>query len=327
MRFAMILLASLWLAGCTSLAAPSPGLTAIGEAREKATAALPEPLVSAMPPEGQTIPDVLRCLRGQNATIVSAHRGGWGPGYPENAIETFAHTLARGPMILEVDIRRTADGVIIALHDDTLERTTTGEGAVSAMQFAELVNVRLIDEAGTVTDFGIPTLADVLVWARGRAFVQLDVKATVPIEEVVAAVVKADAISYAAVIVYSAEHAIRAAQTDPRVAISVEIQDKNRLDTLIAAGIQPRRLMAWTGVHRAPIPEVWDLLHAADIPVAFGALWYIDADVRESGDASIYREIADGRVVVIATDIHWTAYDALRERQDTVAAFQHCTAG
>ena len=82
--------------------------------------------------------------------------------------------------------------------------------------------------------------------------------------------------------------------------------------------------MAWTGVHAAPVPDTWDMLHAIDIPAAFGALWYIDNEVRESGDASIYRDIADGGVVVIATDIHWTAYDALTERQDTLGAFRRC---
>ncbi|WBQ11942.1 glycerophosphodiester phosphodiesterase family protein [Hyphomonadaceae bacterium BL14] len=317
----------LWLAACSAPEgapgmAPAPPATA-----QPARAALPEPLIPAVTPDGQIIPDVLRCLHSQGAALISAHRGGWGPGYPENAIETAAYTLSRGPMILEIDVRRTADGVIIALHDDTLERTTNGAGAVSEMDFADLADVRLVDQDGAVTDFAIPALEEVLDWARGRAFVQLDVKSSVPVEEVAAAVVEADAIGYAAVIVYSAEEAIRAAGVDPRVAISVEVQDQDRLDTLMAAGVAPERLMAWTGVHRAPVPDIWDMLHAADIPVAFGALWYIDADVRESGDVSIYRDIADGGVVVIATDIHWTAYEALSERQDTLAAFRACTAG
>lgn len=334
----------LWLAACSAPqdapqapppsepGAASPGAAASApdvpsSPEQSVSAALPEPLIPAVAPEGQIIPDVLRCLHDQGAALISAHRGGWGPGYPENAIETAAHTLSRGPMILEIDVRQTADGVIIALHDDTLERTTTGEGVVSEMNFADLADVRLVDEDGAVTGFAIPALEEVLDWARGRAFVQLDVKSTVPVEEVAAAVVAADAMGYAAVIVYTGEEAIRAAGVDPRVAISVEIQDRERLDALMAAGVAPQRLMAWTGVHRAPVPDIWDMLHAADIPVAFGALWYIDADVRASGDASIYREIADGGVAVIATDIHWTAYEALSERQDTIAAFRACTAG
>ncbi len=323
--FAIAALAGVWLAACSQPDATTPGPAPGGETAAS-NGALPEPLVPAVAPDGQIVPDVLRCLREEGVAMISAHRGGIEPGYPENAIETFANTLARGPMILEIDLRRTADGVIIAMHDDTLERTTTGEGAVEDMTFAELADLRLVDQTGAVTEFSIPALSEILDWARGRAFVQLDVKTSVPIDDVVTVVAEADAIAYAAVVAYTAEDAILAAETDPRVAISVEIQDQDRLDTLLAAGVGPERLMAWTGVHRAPIPDVWDMLHEADIPVAFGALWYIDAEVRESGDASIYRYIADGGVVVIATDIHWTAYDALTGRQDTLGAFRDCIA-
>ena len=288
------------------------------------TSVLPEPLVAADVPVGKIVPDVLRCLRDRNTTLVSAHRGGWGPGYPENAIETLAHTLSRGPLIIEIDIRRTADGVLVVLHDDTLERTTTGTGAVSELMMEEISNLQLVDTEGTVTDFRIPLLSEVLEWARGRALLQLDVKSSVPVEEVVAAVAEHDAIGYSAVVSYTLEDALRAAAANPRVALSIEITDRERLEALIAAGVAPGRIMAWSGVHPAPVPDIWAMLREADIPVAFGALWYIDTAVLETGDASIYSEIADGGVAVIATDLHWTAYDGLATRQDTLAAYRAC---
>ncbi|KPP81545.1 MAG: glycerophosphoryl diester phosphodiesterase [Oceanicaulis sp. HLUCCA04] len=292
----------------------------------QAETSLPEPLVPAMVAEGQRTTDVLRCLRDRDATIVSAHRGGVEPGFPENAIESAANTLAQGPLILELDLRRTADGVIVLMHDETLDRTTTGTGDISQMSFADLAQFQLVDNEGEVTPYRIPSLSEVLNWARGRALVQLDVKRTVPVEEVVASIVENDAVAYSAVITYTLEDALRAAAADENVIISIEITDQERLDALQAAGVDRSRLMAWTGVHREPVPEIWDLVAAADIPVAFGALWYIDSAVLESGDTSIYREIADGGVTVIASDLHWTAYEALEERQDTVAAFQACTA-
>lgn len=287
-------------------------------------AGLPEPLIAAVVPAGQVIPDVLRCMRDRNTALVSAHRGGWGPGYPENALETIAHTLSRGPMIIEIDVRRTADGVLVVLHDDTLERTTTGTGNIGEMTLEEIGHLKLVDEEGMVTEFRIPLLSEVLDWARGRALLQLDVKSSVPVEDVVAAVAAQDAIGYSAVISYTLDNALQSAEADPRVALSIEITDHERLDALIAAGVAPGRIMAWSGVHPAPVPEIWNMLHAAQIPAAFGALWYIDAAVLETGDASIYAEIADGGVAVIATDLHWTAYEALAQRQDTVAAYRAC---
>lgn len=285
---------------------------------------LPEPLIRAEVPAGQIIPDVLRCLRERDTALVSAHRGGWGPGYPENALETIAHTLSRGAFIIEIDVRRTEDGVLVVLHDDTLERTTTGTGQVSQMRLEEIGDLQLVDQEGRITDFRIPRLTEVLDWARGRALLQLDVKSSVPVEEVVAAVKEQDALAYAAVVSYTLEDALRAAKADPRIALSMEITNEEQLAALIDAGVAPERIMAWTGVHPAPVPDIWAMLEAADIPAAFGALWYIDGAVRESGDASIYAEIADGGVAVIATDLHWTAYDALAGRQDTEAAYRAC---
>lgn len=287
-------------------------------------AALPEPLIAADVPAGQIIPDVLRCLRDSNTALISAHRGGWAPGYPENALETIAHTLSRGPLIIEMDIRRTADGVLVVLHDETLERTTTGTGNISELTLEEIRHLNLVDAEGTVTDFRIPLLSEVLDWARGRALLQLDVKSSVPIEEVVAAVAAQDAVGYSAVVSYTLEDALRAAEADPHVALSIEITDQARLDALMAAGVSPGRIMAWSGVHPAPVPEIWTMLHAAGIPAAFGALWYIDGAVLETGDASIYANIADGGVAVIATDLHWTAYETLAGRQDTEAAYRAC---
>lgn len=315
--------------GEIEMPAPSPEISEaeqrLAEAAVSEAAMLPEPLVPALVPQGQRTTDVLRCLHASNTTIISAHRGGVEEGFPENAIESAANTLAQGPMILELDLRQTADGVIVLMHDEDLERTTTGTGNVSEITFAELSQYQLVDNEGNVTDFRAPSLSEALNWARGRALVQLDVKRSVPLEDVVAVILENDAVGYSAVITYTLEDALRVAEASDEVVISVEITDQERLDALAEAGVDSGRLMAWTGVHEAPTPDTWDMVSAAGIPVAFGALWYIDRDVMESGDNSIYREIADGGVTVIATDLHWTAYEALEERQDTVAAFRACT--
>jgi glycerophosphoryl diester phosphodiesterase len=70
-------------------------------------------------------------LRERGFVAVSAHRGGPGPGLAENAIPTFRNTLiaARGAF-LEVDVSQTADGVLVLMHDDRADRTTTGTGAI-----------------------------------------------------------------------------------------------------------------------------------------------------------------------------------------------------
>ncbi|MCC5982504.1 MAG: glycerophosphodiester phosphodiesterase family protein [Oceanicaulis sp.] len=296
------------------------------EAGPAASSVLPEPLLPAIAPEGQRIPDVLRCLMDRGVTLISAHRGGVEPGFPEHAVETFANTLAGGPMLLEMDVRRTADGVLVMMHDESLERTTTGTGNISDLTFAELSGLQLVDNEGEVTPYRIPSLSEVLNWARGRAFVQLDLKRTVDVEELVGAIRANDAVSYSMVITYTLEDALRAAESDEDVVISIQIRDQERLDALMEAGVDPARLIGWSGVHREPEPEVWNRLIEAGIPPIAGTLWHIDGEVEASGDASVFQTFAEGGVAAIATDLHWTAYRALEERQDTVGAFRACTA-
>ena len=81
---------------------------------------------------------------GHTMPLVSAHRGGALPRYPENCIATFENTLRHTFSILEIDLQYTKDGHIVLHHDATLERTTTGSGRVGDMTLKELKNLQLL---------------------------------------------------------------------------------------------------------------------------------------------------------------------------------------
>jgi glycerophosphoryl diester phosphodiesterase len=66
-----------------------------------------------------------------------AHRGGRGF-VPENTIEGFREAVRLGPVVLELDVRLSADGEVVVVHDETVDRTTDGTGAVARMTLAEL---------------------------------------------------------------------------------------------------------------------------------------------------------------------------------------------
>ena len=104
----------------------------------------------------------------QDKVIISGHRGGNLPGYPENCIETFEKILDCMPTFYEIDPRMTRDSVIVLMHDETLDRTTTGTGRVSDYTFAELQRFNLVDRWGTVTPYRIPAVKDVVEWSRGK---------------------------------------------------------------------------------------------------------------------------------------------------------------
>jgi glycerophosphoryl diester phosphodiesterase len=100
---------------------------------------------------------------------VAAHRGGAAL-WPENSLLAFRSAAALGAEYLELDVHQTRDRELVVIHDPTLERTTTGAGAVKDVRLADLTTVRLKDARGTVTAEPVPRLDEVVALAamRGR---------------------------------------------------------------------------------------------------------------------------------------------------------------
>jgi len=112
---------------------------------------------------------------GERAPLLAAHRGGallW----LENSLLAFRNAVALADY-LEFDVHLSRDGEVIVIHDPTLDRTTTGSGAVKDRTREELRPLRLRDRSGAVTDEPIPTLDDVvsLAAASGRGLL-LEIK-------------------------------------------------------------------------------------------------------------------------------------------------------
>ena len=111
----------------------------------------------------------------QNPKII-AHRGA--SGYcPENTLSAVQKALNIGVDLVEIDIHLSKDGEVVVIHDETLDRTTDGEGLVEDFTLEEL---RKLD-AGTWFDEKfkgeqIPTLEEVLKLCIGKAIVLIEVK-------------------------------------------------------------------------------------------------------------------------------------------------------
>ena len=67
--------------------------------------------------------------RDDSQVMVVAHRGDWRYAM-ENSLPAIENAIKMGVDIVEVDVQRTADGHIVLMHDETLDRTTTGKGRV-----------------------------------------------------------------------------------------------------------------------------------------------------------------------------------------------------
>lgn len=247
-----------------------------------------------------TAASFLSCLEGK-AALVSAHRGGPAPGYPENAIETFERTLAQVPALIETDVRETADGVLVLLHDETIDRTTNGTGRIAEMTLAEAKSFFLVDADGNLTDFTIPTLAEALRAMRGRTILQLDVKRGIDLRKVAEAVARVGDQPNAAIITYTDNGAIIAASAAEGISVVAGIDAAEDARSLAARGLPTDRLIAWTGVIQSPEPMLYETLGRADISTSGGALGTLD-DASADGEENVYRTLVELGLDIIATD-------------------------
>lgn len=297
------------------------GVFRIGFAGLAAWAALSAPLAAQETGAWRLVPEsdlsaMLDCFEAAGQTLVSAHRGGPTPGLPENAIPTMDALLMAAPAIMEVDVGQSADGVLFLLHDDRLDRTTTGTGEAAAQSWATLSQLKLKDNWGWVTPYAIPTLAEALQWAKGRTVLQIDFKRSADYAKVVAAIRAAGMERSVILIAYSVEQAAALHGAAPEMLLSVSIDAPGDVAALKAAGIPEDRMVAFTGT-RLPRPELYSELDKADIEVIFGTLGRpprsIDAVIARLGMDERYAELGKEGVDILATDRPREAAAALAE--------------
>ncbi len=99
---------------------------------------------------------------------VYAHRGG-GAEAPENSLAAFGNAMSIGFRYLETDARVSVDGVVMAVHDDRLDRVSNGRGLVSQHTVSELSSLRLRSADGSLSAEPIPTLEELVrAWPQAR---------------------------------------------------------------------------------------------------------------------------------------------------------------
>lgn len=193
--------------------------------------------------------------------VLVAHRG-LAPGLPENTMAAFEASAAAGVRVIEIDLRGTADGEIVVMHDETVDRTTTGKGAVSDLTLAE---VRAFD-AGVRTGPAhsgqrVPTYAEALAFARRTGVILLlDIKEsrTLDIAKIVRLTEQNDAVLNVIVGARSLSDLGRFQALNPNLRTLGFIPDAGDIDAFVDAGADIIRLWPeWIrgeASARGPIP-------------------------------------------------------------------------
>lgn len=277
-------------AACVALASP-----ALAQDEGGAWRLVPSGGLSAM----------IDCHEAAGRTLVSAHRGGPSPGLPENAIETMDAVLTAVPAIMEIDVARSPDGVHYLMHDRTLDRTTTGTGAVEGTPWVEVEKLRLVDGAGWVTPYRVPTLRAALEWAKGKTILQIDFKPTADYNEVIDLIRETGSEGNVILIAYSLGSANALLELWPEAPLSLSLDNTQELTAARYAGIPYENIIAFTGT-RLPRPDFYRELEEEDIEVIFGTLGRspnsIDNVIDRFGTDERYAELSEGGVDILATD-------------------------
>ncbi|GGD28143.1 glycerophosphodiester phosphodiesterase family protein [Hyunsoonleella pacifica] len=256
--------------------------------------------------ENENIPSVLLETFKYNPKakpLISVHRGGKGvENYPENCLETlkYINDSIHGA-IFEIDVAKTKDNVLVLMHDNTLDRTTTGKGDIANFTFKQLASFNLEDDFGNETKFKVPKFENVLKWAKDNGVIlTIDIKRDVDLEDAVNSIKKENAEDISIIITYDVRQAELANAAAPNLLLSVSARNFQEFNWLLHSAIPTKNMIAFTGTRMSP-DSLYTKIHSYGIKTILGTLGNLDKRAETKGD-SLYNFWISKGVDVIATD-------------------------
>jgi glycerophosphoryl diester phosphodiesterase len=247
------------------------------------------------PPTANT--DLNVCVRDVDCTdkLALGHRGTGSLGLlaPENTLEAFTMAWEMGADSIEIDVRDTEDGVPVLMHDDTVNRTTSGTGRVDEMTLAEIkaLEIRALNPAVPVQQ--VPTFREALALFRGRNLVDVDIK-TADIPRLVEIIEEEGMLDAAYLLVGSVAEGLEARGANPAVALMPKVHGLDDVQAFLDA-LSPIDIFEIE--YEDAEPEVIDFIHAQGIKVHMDALGLV-----EFLDTGYYEDLLARGADIIQTD-------------------------
>lgn len=234
--------------------------------------------------------------------LVSVHRGGKDiVNYPENCLETLQFVNDSINAVYEIDVAQTKDSVLVLMHDNSIDRTTTGSGLIKNKTYKELQDYYLIDDFNNQTNFKIPKFDAVLDWAiKNDVILTIDIKRSVDVKDVIEAVKEANAEDISIIITYDLEQSLKVYELAPELMQSVSARNQREFDGLLASGIPTKNMLAFTGT-RLSSDTLYHNIHAKGIRTILGTLGNLDNQAAARGD-HLYNTWKEKGIDVFATD-------------------------
>lgn len=184
----------------------------------------------------------------QSSVKIAGHRGGYYFRYPESSISLFefiANRFKQDTVIIEIDLRKSKDGTLYLMHDETVDRTTTGTGKINELTNDYLNSLRLKTKSGKSTSQTIPTFEEILNLIKNRNLnLMLDIKEPIHLE-VLEQVKNHQLDNRVLVLTFRSEHTQLVAEQNPAIFLSALIESDSDLNFFKQLPVRPGKRIAY----------------------------------------------------------------------------------
>ncbi len=219
-----------------------------------------------------SVQNALSCLS-KSGPIISAHRGRDRAGnrFADNSLEGLINLRKNGFIMAEIDVAQLKDGTLILYHDGIWDDNSTGRGAVAASRWAQAEKVLLKTRSGDITATRVPKFTEVLDWADGQFYFEIDFKSSANEAAVIKAINAAGMAQKTILISYSEKQAARLRRAGRKITggdMMVAVSTRSVRDfKALKAGPS----LAWTGT-KGLNEKLIGQLNAQSIPAAYGMM-------------------------------------------------------
>jgi glycerophosphoryl diester phosphodiesterase len=228
----------------------------------------------------------LRLLLSGDSTLVFAHRAVVKDNLPENSISGTRQALVDGVNKLEIDVRESKDGILYLLHDETLDRTTTGKGILMDWESDHLDTLFLLGSNDRLPRFD----AYLNSIRNERVYLMLDVKEA-PIAKVIQLVAENEMLDRIVLLTFQMDRASEAFALNDRFLVSVLINSEEEFDDYLCKSTDPYHVAVY--LNKDAGLGLYVEAQKLGLPIITDVMGIIDNQGKE--DHSIYREFVQKR--------------------------------
>ncbi|MGY6522457.1 MAG: glycerophosphodiester phosphodiesterase family protein [Mongoliitalea sp.] len=237
----------------------------------------------------------LRNLLEQEETVLFSHRVALEPDWVENSISSLKRAAALGFKMHEIDVMESKDGVLYVLHDRTLDRTTTGTGAIKELESTFLNGIILEG-----TEEPLPKLDDFLAMAKAEGlYFMLDVK-TAALDKVIGMVKEYGLLEQIIVLTFSKERAEEALALGEIFLLSVLIEDEEDFDYYLCKSEQPYYLAVY--INKTGPASLFEQARDLGLPTVTDVMGAIDARAQVEGTEVYAQFIQERKPNILVSD-------------------------